>query len=145
MDFKTKPGTWMRAIPLDIVLIGGLAFMVFGSPPAMFVNVIIFALWALTLLRLFAAGVMTIATAVFDDDEEKMKEIWTDKNVESIAYGQGFLYYHVITDIAVVLLLAATGRFWLASIMLITLILSCMMIGQARKLKIERSPAHASL
>lgn len=163
--YKTDTSKWLKAVFTDSIFIGALiAGVVFGVPYALQVSV--FFMWWLSVLGLVAGLILLAAPLVsesliqnlerelafLDPDsrraeeirtkiqEEKggVHEVWSDKLVNNLAASTLYLVYHWTTDVVVWILLIVAGHPILATFKVASFLVSCMVIGVARRLYCER-------
>lgn len=163
--YKTDTSKWLKAIFTDSIFIGVLvAGVVFGVPYTLQVSV--FFMWWLSALGL-VVGLILLAMppvvessvqdlerdlALLDPDSHKAKEIrtkiqeakdrvrkvWSDRLVDKLAASTPYLVYHWVTDAAIWILLIIAGHPVLATFKVASFLVSCMVIGVARRLYRER-------
>ncbi len=163
--YKTSPRKWLKAIFTDSIFIGVLvAGVVFGVPYTLQVSV--FFMWWLSALGLVVRLIlfaMPLAVeslvqdlerdlALLDPDSHKAKEIrtkiqeakdsvrkvWSDRLVNKLAASTPYLVYHWATDAVIWILLIIAGHPILATLKVASFLVSCMVIGVARRLYRER-------
>ena len=163
--YSTSLKTWTRAIAIDSVFIGALvAGAIFHTPYALEVSV--FFLWWFSILGLvfglILAALPSISQAVIawfkeqleglPPESEKAKEftlklakaeeayakIWPAKTVNRLAASNTYLTYHWLSDIAIWILLIIAGHPILATFKVASFLVSCILIGMARKKYRER-------
>lgn len=123
--YSTSLKTWARTIGIDSILIGALvAGVIFHTPYALEVSV--FFMWWISILGLVFG---LIAKA-----EEGSAKLWSVKMVNRLAASNTYLTYHWLTDIAVWVLLIIAGHPILATFKVASFLVSCMLIGVARRL-----------
>ena len=163
--YSTSLKTWARAVGIDSILIGALvAGVIFHTPYALEVSV--FFVWWISILGLvfglIIAVLPDISQAAIESlkeqleglppESEKAKELaakiakaeegsaklWSVKMVNRLAASNTYLTYHWLTDIAVWVLLIIAGHPILATFKVASFLVSCMLIGVARRLYRER-------
>ena len=163
--YSTSLKTWVRAIGIDSTLIGALvAGVIFHTPYALEVSV--FFMWWISILGLvfglILAALPGISQAIvetlkeqlelYEGNDTKIKELteklakaeegsaklWSVKMVNRLAASNTYLTYHWLTDIAVWVLLIIAGHPILATFKVASFLVSCMLIGVARRLYRER-------
>lgn len=163
--YSTSFKTWARALSIDSVLIGLLVAGVFFHVPYT-LEVSVFALWWLACLGIFFGLIIAIFPAItqaaietikeqlalYEGDDEKTKELsaklakaeegatklWPVKMVNRLAASRTYLAYHWLTDIAVWVMLIIAGHPILAVFKVTSFLISCILIGVARKMYRER-------
>lgn len=163
--YTTSLKTWARAVGIDSILIGTLvAGVIFHTPYALEVSV--FFLWWLSILGLVFGLIIAVLPGIsqaaieslkeqlegLPPESEKAKELaakiakaeegsaklWSVKMVNRLAASNTYLTYHWLTDIAVWVLLIIAGHPILATFEVASFLVSCMLIGVARRLYRER-------
>ena len=163
--YSTSLKTWARAVGIDSILIGALvAGVIFHTPYALEVSV--FIMWWISILGLvfglILAALPGISQAIvetlkeqlelYEGNDTKIKELteklakaeegsaklWSVKMVNRLAASNTYLTYHWLTDIAVWVLLIIAGHPILATFKVASFLVSCMLIGVARRLYRER-------
>ena len=163
--YSTSLKTWVRAVAIDSILIGALvAGVIFHTPYALEVSV--FFMWWISILGLvfglILAALPGISQAIietlkeqlefYEGNDAKTKELteklakaeegaaklWSVKTVNRLAASNTYLTYHWLTDIAVWVLLIVAGHPILATFKVASFLVSCMLIGVARKKYRER-------
>ena len=160
--YTTSLKTWARAVAVDGILIGALvAGVIFHTPYALEVSV--FFMWWIsvlgTIFGLIIAVLPGISQAIiieqlefYEGNDAKTKELteklakaeegaaklWSVKMVNRLAASNTYLTYHWLTDIAVWVLLIVAGHPILATFKVASFLVSCMLIGVARKKYRER-------
>ena len=163
--YTTSLKTWTRAVAVDSILIAALvAGVIYHIPYALEVSV--FFMWWISVLGivfglltlLMPAGpqatIKTLETKLefYKGDEAKTKELtetieasklaleklWSTKLVNSLAVSRTYLAYHWITDIVVWSFLVIAGHPILATFKVASFLISCILIGVARKKYRER-------
>ena len=163
--YSTSLKTWARAVGIDSILIGALvAGVIFHTPYALEVSV--FFLWWLSILGLVFGLIIAVLPGIsqaaieslkeqlegLPPESEKAKELaakiakaeegsaklWSVKMVNRLAASNTYLTYHWLTDIAVWVLLIVAGHPILATFKVASFLVSCMLIGVARRLYRER-------
>lgn len=138
--YRTPWTKWLKAFIIDSVIIGTFAYALHSQHPAL-LNLSLFVIWALATLTVLFGGTIVMASVA---DTEGTKSFWDNDTVDRLAYSQPFLYYHVLTDLAIIMLAATSAYFFLAAACVARLIVSCLVIGIARKVKSERVPSTPS-
>ena len=163
--YTTSLKTWARAVAVDGILIAALvAGVIYHIPYALEVSV--FFMWWVSvlgiILGLIIAVLPDISQATIEllkerleglpPESEKAKELaakiakaeessaklWSVKMVNRLAASNAYLTYHWLTDIAVWVLLIIAGHPILATFKVASFLVSCMLIGVARRLYRER-------
>lgn len=163
--YSTSLKTWARAVGIDSILIGALvAGVIFHTPYALEVSV--FFLWWLSILGLVFGLIIAVLPGISQAAIESLKEqleglppesemakelaakiakaeessakLWSVKMVNRLAASNTYLTYHWLTDIAVWVLLIVAGHPILATFKVASFLVSCMLIGVARRLYRER-------
>ena len=163
--YSTSLKTWASAVAIDSILIGALiAGVIFHTPYALEVSV--FFLWWLSILGLVFGLIIAVLPGIsqaaieslkeqlegLPPESEKAKELaakiakaeessaklWSVKMVNRLAASNTYLTYHWLTDIAVWVLLIVAGHPILATFKVASFLVSCMLIGVARKKYRER-------
>ena len=163
--YSTSLKTWARAVGIDSILIGALvAGVIFHTPYALEVSV--FFLWWLSILGLVFGLIITVLPGIsqaaieslkeqlegLPPENEKAKELaakiakteegsdklWFVKMVNRLAASNTYLTYRWLTDITVWVLLIIAGHPILATFKVASFLVSCMLIGVARRLYRER-------
>ncbi len=163
--YSTSLKTWARAVAIDSILIGALiAGVIFHTPYALEVSV--FFLWWLSILGLVFGLIIAVLPGISQAAIESLKEqleglppesemakelaakiakaeessakLWSVKMVNRLAASNTYLTYHWLTDIAVWVLLIVAGHPILATFKVASFLVSCMLIGVARRLYRER-------
>ena len=163
--YSTSLKTWARAVATDSILIGALiAGVIFHTPYALEVSV--FFLWWLSILGLVFGLIIAVLPGISQAAIESLKEqleglppesemakelaakiakaeegsakLWSVKMVNRLAASNTYLTYHWLTDIAVWVLLIIAGHPILATFKVASFLVSCMLIGVARRLYRER-------
>ena len=163
--YSTSLKTWARAVAIDSILIGALiAGVIFHTPYALEVSV--FFLWWLSILGLVFGPIIAVLPGISQAAIESLKEqleglppesemakklaakiakaeessakLWSVKMVNRLAASNTYLTYHWLTDIAVWVLLIVAGHPILATFKVASFLVSCMLIGVARRLYRER-------
>lgn len=163
--YTTSLKTWARAIGIDSILIGTLvAGVIFHTPYALEVSV--FFMWWISILGLVFGliiavlpGISQAAIETFKEQleglppeskmakelaakiakaEEGSAKLWSVKMVNRLAASNTYLTYHWLTEIAVLVLLIIAGHPILATFKVAPFLVSCMLIGVARRLYRER-------
>ena len=163
--YSTSLKTWARAIGIDSILIGALvAGVIFHTPYALEVSV--FFMWWLSILGLVFGLIIAVLPGISQAAIESLKEqleglppesemakelaakiakaeessakLWSVKMVNRLAASNTYLTYHWLTDIAVWVLLIVAGHPILATFKVASFLVSCMLIGVARRLYRER-------
>ena len=163
--YSTSLKTWARAVGIDSILIGALvAGVIFHTPYALEVSV--FFIWWISILGLVFGLIIAVLPGIsqaaieslkeqlegLPPESEKAKELaakiakaeegsaklWSVKMVNRLAASNTYLTYHWLTDIAVWVLLIIAGHPILATFKVASFLVSCMLIGVARRLYRER-------
>lgn len=163
--YTTSLKTWARAVGIDSILIGTLvAGVIFHTPYALEVSV--FFMWWISILGLVFGLIIAVLPGIsqaaieslkeqlegLPPESEKAKELaakiakaeegsaklWSVKMVNRLAASNTYLTYHWLTDIAVWVLLIIAGHPILATFEVASFLVSCMLIGVARRLYRER-------
>lgn len=163
--YSTSFKTWARAVAIDSILIGALiAGVIFHVPYALEVSV--FFMWWISILGLVFGLILAVLPGIsqaiietlkeqlefYEGDDVKTKELtekltkaeegaaklWSVKMVNRLAASNTYLTYHWLTDIAVWVLLIVAGHPILATFKVASFLVSCMLIGVARRLYRER-------
>lgn len=163
--YSTSLKTWARAVGINSILIGALvAGVIFHTPYALEVSV--FFLWWLSILGLVFGLIIAVLPGISQAAIESLKEqleglppeskmakelaakiakaeegsakLWSVKMVNHLAASNTYLTYHWLTDIAVWVLLIIAGHPILATFKVASFLVSCMLIGVARRLYRER-------
>ena len=163
--YSTSLKTWARAVAVDGILIGALvAGVIYHIPYALEVSV--FFMWWLSILGLVVGLIIAVlpdtSQAAIEllkerleelpPESEKAKELaakiakaeegsaklWSVKMVNRLAASNTYLTYHWLTDIAVWVLLIVAGHPILTTFKIASFLVSCMLIGVARRLYRER-------
>ena len=163
--YSTSLKTWARAVAIDSILIGALiAGVIFHTPYALEVSV--FFLWWLSILGLVFGPIIAVLPGISQAAIESLKEqleglppesemakelaakiakaeessakLWSVKMVNRLAASNTYLTYRWLTDIAVWVLLIVAGHPILATFKVASFLVSCMLIGVARRLYRER-------
>ena len=158
--YSTSLKTWARAVGIDSILIGALvAGVIFHTPYALEVSV--FFMWWISILGLVFGLIIAVLPGIsqaaieslkeqlegFPPESEKAKELaakiakaeegasklWSVKMVNRLAASNTYLTYHWLTDIAVWVLLIIAGHPILATFKVASFLISCILIGVARK------------
>ena len=163
--YSTSLKTWASAVAIDSILIGALiAGVIFHTPYALEVSV--FFLWWLSILGLVFGLIIAVLPGISQAAIESLKEqleglppesemakelaakiakaeessakFWSVKMVNRLAASNTYLTYRWLTDIAVWVLLIVAGHPILATFKVASFLVSCMLIGVARRLYRER-------
>lgn len=163
--YTTSLKTWASAVAVDSILIAALvAGVIYHIPYTLEVSV--FFMWWISVLGsifgllivLMPAGLQatieTLETKLesYKGNEAKTKELtekleafklaleklWSIKMVNRLAASRTYLTYHWITDIVVWSLLVIAGHPILATFKVASFLISCILIGVARKKYRER-------
>ena len=163
--YSTSLKTWARAVATDGILIGALiAGVIFHTSYALEVSV--FFLWWLSILGLVFGLIIAVLPGISPAAIESLKEqleglppesemakelaakiakaeessakLWSVKMVNRLAASNTYLTYHWLTDIAVWVLLIIAGHPILATFKVASFLVSCMLVGVARRLYRER-------
>lgn len=145
MTFTTPLNRWIRAVAIDVLLIGGFGYALhLGSETAM--SIFAFFFWWMVTIALFVYFIIAIVGANKDRVDDKgapvgevaYAKFWNEKIVDRTAQSTAFILYHILTDLLMVILLLLSGRWVLASFKMFTLIASVLVIQHARYLKEAR-------
>lgn len=163
--YSTSLKTWARAVGINSILIGALvAGVIFHTPYALEVSV--FFIWWISILGLVFGLIIAVLPGIsqaaikslkeqlegLPPESEKAKELaakiakaeegsaklWSVKMVNRLAASNTYLTFHWLTDIAVWVLLIIAGHPILATFKVASFLVSCMLIGVARRLYRER-------
>lgn len=163
--YSTSLKTWARAVGIDSILIGALvAGVIFHTPYALEVSV--FFMWWISILGLIFGLIIAVLPGIsqaaieslkeqlegLPPESEKAKELvakiaeaeegsaklWSVKMVNRLAASNTYLTYRWLTNIAVWVLLIIAGHPILATFKVASFLVSCMLIGVARKMYRER-------
>ena len=163
--YTTSLKTWARAVAVDSILIAALvAGVIYHIPYALEVSV--FFMWWISVLGLVFGLIIAVLPVIsqaaieslkkqlkgLSPESEKAKELaakiakaeegsskrWPVKMVNRFAASNTYLTYHWLTDIAVWVLLIIAGHPILATFKVASFLVSCMLIGVARKKYRER-------
>lgn len=163
--YSTSLKTWTRAVAIDSIPIGALiAGVIYHIPHALEVSV--FFMWWISILGLVFGLILAVLPGIsqaiiktlkeqlefYEGDDVKTKELtekltkaeegaaklWSVKMVNRLAASNTYLTYHWLTDIAVWVLLIVAGHPILATFKVASFLVSCMLIGVARRLYRER-------
>ncbi|MBS1730084.1 MAG: hypothetical protein JSS67_04820 [Bacteroidetes bacterium] len=163
--YTTSLKTWARAVAVDSILIAALvAGVIYHIPYALEVSV--FFMWWISVLGIIfgllialmpadlQATIETLETKLefYKGNETKTKELtekleasklaleklWSIKMVNRLAASRTYLAYHWIADIVVWSLLVVAGHPILATFKVASFLISCILIGVARKKYRER-------
>ena len=163
--YTTNLKTWARAVGIDSILIGALvAGVIFHTPYALEVSV--FFMWWISVLGTIFGLIIAVLPGISQAAIESLKEqleglppesemakelaakiakaeessakLWSVKMVNRLAASNTYLTYHWLTDIAVWVLLIVAGHPILATFKVASFLVSCMLIGVARRLYRER-------
>ena len=163
--YTTSLKTWARTVAIDSILIGALvAGVIFHTPYALEVSV--FFTWWISILGLVFGLIIAVLPGISQAAIESLKEqleglppesemakelaakiakaeessakLWSVKMVNRLAASNTYLTYHWLTDIAVWVLLIVAGHPILATFKVASFLVSCMLIGVARRLYRER-------
>ena len=163
--YTTSLKTWARAVAVDGILIAALvAGVIYHIPYALEVSV--FFMWWISILGLAFGLILTVLPGIsqaaietlkkqlelYEGNDAKTKELteklakaeegavklWSVKIVNRLAASNTYLTYHWLTDIAVWVLLIIAGHPILATFKVASFLVSCMLIGVARRLYRER-------
>ena len=164
--YKSNPKKWAKSIAVDGTIIAALIAGIFYGV-SYTLEVSVFFLWWISVL-VIVFGLMILAFPIVveslienaeqelkslspDSDEAKeisaklakaqdtVRKIWPDKTVNKLAASTPFLVYHWISDITVWVLLIIAGHPFLATVKVASFLISCLIIGVARKLYRERN------
>jgi hypothetical protein len=163
--YTTSLKTWARAVAVDSILIAALvAGVIYHIPYALEVSV--FFMWWISVLGLVFGLIIAVLPGIsqaaieslkeqlegLPPESEKAKELaakiakaeegsaklWSVKMVNRLAASRTYLAYHWITDIVVWSLLVIAGHPILATFKVASFLISCILIGVARKKYRER-------
>ena len=163
--YSTSLKTWARAVGTDSIFIAALvAGVIFHTPYALEVSV--FFMWWISILGLVFGLIIAVLPGIsqaiietlkeqlefYEGNDAKTKELteklakaeegaaklWSVKMVNRLAASNTYLTYHWLTDIAVWVLLIIAGHPILATFKVASFLVSCMLIGVARKKYRER-------
>ena len=163
--YSTSLKTWAHAVGIDSILIGALvAGVIFHVPYTLEVSV--FFMWWISILGLVFGLILAVLPGIsqaaieslkeqlegLPPESEKAKELaakiakaeegsaklWSVKMVNRLAASNTYLTYHWLTDIAVWVLLIIAGHPILATFKVASFLVSCKLIGVARRLYRER-------
>lgn len=163
--YTTSLKTWARAVAVDGILIAALvAGVIYHIPYALEVSVLF--MWWISILGLVFGLILAVLSGIsqaaieslkeqlegLPPESEKAKELaakiakaeegssklWSVKMVNRLAASNTYLTYHWLTDIAVWVLLIVAGHPILATFKVASFLVSCMLIGVARRLYRER-------
>jgi hypothetical protein len=146
--FRTAPRVWLRSLGIDSVIFGALVAGLFYGIPyvetfAVFVLWWIFGLGILTMIGVLSVKMLADAAADSEDDErsarfaQRSAEIWTVKLINRMSVSRLFLVYHWLSELGIVGLLLIGEHYVLATVSVFSFLLSCLLIGVARKLRVE--------
>lgn len=169
--YTTSAKTWARSIAIDSAIIATLVAGIFYSVPYV-LQVGVFVLWWIAILRLLASGLMAILPPVLQAAVEKVEaelelmktigvsqeaidsklkilekakeapgKLWPEKMVRRLAVSRTYLAYHWVSDAITWVLLIIASHPVLASVKVIDFLISCILIGVARKVYTERFAA----
>ena len=163
--YSTSLKTWAHSVAIDSILIGALVTgVIFHTPYALEVSV--FFMWWISILGLVFGLIIAVLPGIsqaaieslkeqlelYEGNDAKTKELteklakaeegaaklWSVKMVNRLAASNTYLTYHWLTDIAVWVLLIVAGHPILATFKVASFLVSCMLIGVARRLYRER-------
>ena len=164
--YTTSLKTWARSVAIDGIIIAALvAGAIYHIPYALEVSV--FFMWWISVLGIIVFGLLiapvpaglqatieTLETKLefYKGNEAKTKELtekleasklaleklWSIKMVNRLAVSRTYLAYHWITNIVVWSLLVIAGHPILATFKVASFLISCILIGVARKKYRER-------
>ena len=163
--YTTSLKTWARAVAVDGIFIAALvAGVIYHIPYALEVSV--FFMWWISVLGLVFGLIIAVLPGISQAAIESLKEqleglppesemakelaakiakaeessakLWSVKMVNRLAASRTYLAYHWITDIVVWSLLVIAGHPILATFKVASFLISCMLIGVARRLYRER-------
>lgn len=127
--YITSLKTWVHAVAIDSVLIAALvAGVIYHIPYALEVSV--FFMWWTSVLGIIFGLLIALMPA--------FEKLWSTELVNHLAASRTFLAYHWITDIVVWSLLVIAGHPILATFKVASFLISCILIGTARKKYRER-------
>ena len=163
--YTTSLKTWARAVAVDGILIAALiAGVIYHIPYALEVSV--FFMWWISVLGTIFGLIIAVLPGISQAAIESLKEqleglppesemakelaakitkaeessakLWSVKMVNRLAASNTYLTYQWLTDIAVWVLLIVAGHPILATFKVASFLVSCMLIGVARRLYRER-------
>ena len=163
--YTTSLKTWARSVAIDGITIAALvAGVIYHIPHALEVSV--FFMWWISVLGILFGVLILLAPTtlkgtiktletkleIYKSYEANSKELtekleasklaleklWSIKVVNRLAVSRTYLAYHWITDIVVWSLLAIAGHPILATFRVASFLISCILIGVARKEYRER-------
>ena len=163
--YTTSLKTWARAVAVDGILIAALvAGVIYHIPHALEVSV--FFMWWISVLGIISGLIIAVLPGISQAAIESLKEqlegllpesekakelaakiakaeegsakLWSVKMVNRLAASNTYLTYHWLTDIAVWVLLIIAGHPILATFKVASFLITCILIGVARKKYRER-------
>ena len=163
--YTTSLKTWARAVAVDGILIAALvAGVIYHIPYALEVSV--FFMWWISVLGIIFGLLILLApttlkktietletkleiyksyeannkelTEKLEASKLALEKLWPIKLVNRLAASRTFLAYHWATDIVVWSLLVIAGHPILATFKVASFLISCILIGEARKKYRER-------
>ena len=163
--YTTSLKTWARAVAVDGILIAALvAGVIYHIPYALEVSV--FFMWWISILGIISGLLILLApttlkgtietletkleiyksyeannkelTEKLEASKLALEKLWPIKLVNRLAASRTFLAYHWATDIVVWSLLVIAGHPILATFKVASFLISCILIGVARKKYRER-------
>ena len=163
--YTTSPKTWARAVAVDGILIAALvAGAIYHIPHALEVSV--FFMWWISVFGIISGLLILLAPTtlkrtietletkleIYKNYEANSKELtekleasklaleklWPIEAVNRLAASRTFLAYHWATDIVICSLLVITGHPILATFKVASFLISCILVGEARKKYRER-------
>ena len=163
--YATSLKTWARAVAVDGILIAALvAGAIYHVPYTL--EVLVFFMWWISVLGI-VFGLLTLLmsdisqksikvletklefyknnkaktkklTKKLEASKLALEKLWSIKAVNRLAVSRTFLAYHWATDIVVWSLLVIAGHPILATFKVASFLISCILIGMARKKYRER-------
>lgn len=142
MKHTTPASCWIKALFLDIVLVGGYTYSVYAGL-ATAQSIYIFLFWwllGLGFLAMLLAIAFTAAGKSNDDPTltEAADKFWTPKIVNKLAYSDAFEVYHLLTDLLLICMLVVAGHPVLASLKVVTYLFSLVLTNEARTRKAKQ-------
>ena len=163
--YTTSLKTWARSIAIDGIIIAALvAGVVYHIPYVLEVSV--FFMWWISVLGLVFGLIIAVLPGIsqaaieslkeqlegLPPESEKAKEftlklakaeeayakIWPAKTVNRVAVSNAYLTYHWLSNIAIWVLLIIAGHPILATFKVASFLVTCILIGIARRLYRER-------
>lgn len=163
--YTTSLKTWAHAIAIDGILIAAFVAGAFYHIPYT-LEASVFFMWWISILGLVFGLILAVLPGIsqaaivslkeqlegLPPESEKVKELaakiakaeegsakfWSVKMVNHLAASNTYLTYHWLTDIAVWVLLIIAGHPILATFKVASFLVSCILIGVARRLYRER-------